>query len=216
MLGPDTGRPPGVGIMKKAIEEVGNWVAGIANAARLESNPHRRAILENYYQHVALEYNGRWEEFLGPDMAIPDPVYRARLGGGARADVYDGHAAVLGFYNALNEETVLTNHDERLAVADWGFASFNTFDMWTTGKHLPSMGITLDDTDPKAHYLVSRPIAMFWNYTSDAKLIGEEVYELSVPTVEKIPASEAPTWEEVRNAVRRFLPDSKLRVFEAA
>jgi hypothetical protein len=202
--------------MKKAVRDVGNWVASIAEAARLETNLHRRAILENYYQHVALEYNGRWEEFLGPDMAVREPVYRARLGGGARADLYDGHAAVMAFYNALNEETVLTNHDERLAVADWGFASYNTFDMWATGKHLPRMGIALDGVDSRANYLVSRPIAMFWNYTSDAKLIGEEVYELAAPTVERIDASDAPTWEEVRNAVRRFLPASKLRVFEAA
>jgi hypothetical protein len=202
--------------MKKAVRDVGNWVASIAEAARAETNRHRKAILENYFHHVALEYNGRVEELLGPDMAIAEPIYNARLGVSPRAETFAGRAAVLGFYSGLNEETVLTNHDERLAVADWGFASYNTFNQWTTGKHLASMGLKPDKLDLTAHYRVSRPIGMFWNYTPDAKLIGEDVFELSAPTVEIIDAAEAPTWEEVRNAVKRFLPESKLRVFEAA
>ncbi len=196
--------------MKAAIKNVTNWLCSIEAAGRSEVNAHRRAILENYLRHVALEFNGRFQEFLGPDMTVDHPLYKARLGAPA-THVFDGYEAVLGFYHGLNAETVLTNQDERLAVADWGLASHNTFNMWTKGKHLSELGVTAEDVEAEAHYRVSRPIAMFWNYNADAKLMGEEVYEVGDVTVEKIAASDAPTWEEVRDAMTPFLPAASLR-----
>jgi len=201
--------------MKKAVKDVLGWITSIKERCDREKDPHKKAILKNYYTHVALEFNGRWEEFLGPDMAIDEPVYKTRLGS-EHVLTANGYKAVLGFYNALNQETVLTNHTERLAIEDWGFASYNTFNIWTTGKHLAEQGIQMKDAEPDAHYCISRPIAMFWNYTPDAKLIGEEVYEVCPPTVTKIPPAEFPTWEEVRDAVKSFLPPKKLRVKEMA
>lgn len=196
--------------VKKAISDVSGWVAGIERAGRAEKNPHRKAILANYLQHVALEFNGRWEEFLGPDMCIDEPVYKSRLGT-AEIQLADGYAAVLGFYHALNEDTVLTNHDERLAVADWGFVSYNTFNMWTSGRHLKTLGLSVPNANAAGYYRISRPIVMIWNYTSDAKLIGEEVYEVVPPRIDEIPAAEMPTWEEVRDTVKSYLPATPLR-----
>lgn len=201
--------------MKKAVKDVADWLASIDAAAKGEKDPHRKAILENYRMHVALEFNGRWPEFLGPDMAIDEPVYHARM---LTTDVVtaDGYDAVIKFYGELNDDIVLTNHDERLAVSDWGFASYNTFNMWTRGRRLASLGFEIEDVDPEGHYRIHRPIAMFWNYTADAKLIGEDVFDVHPPIIEKIDESEAPTWDEVRDAVKQYLPTVPKRVRETA
>jgi hypothetical protein len=201
--------------LKKAVKDVADWLASIDANAKAEKDPHRKAILRNYCTHVALEFNGRWSEFLGPEMAIDDPVYHVRMG---TPDVVtaDGYNAVVAFYGELNDDTVLTNHDERLAVADWGLASYNTFNMWTRGRRLAALGIKIDNVDPDGYYRIHRPIAMFWNYTSDARLIGEDVFDVHPPIVEKITEAEAPTWEEVRDAVKQYLPVAPKRTKLAA
>ena len=128
----------------------------------------------------------------------------------------NGYQAVLGFYHQINEDTVLTNHDERLAVADWGFASYNTFNMFTHGRHVAAMGMNVPDLDPEGCYRIHQPIGMFWTYTPDALLIGEEVFDLAPPVVERIDPAEMPTWDEVREAVKPYLPPAELRVKEMA
>jgi hypothetical protein len=200
--------------MKQAIRDVSAWMEGIQQAGIDEKDPHRKKILENYLQHVALEFNGRWPEFLGPDMTVDRPLYRVNMGLTPETDqvvVCDGYNAVLGFYMALNEETVLTNQDERLAVSDWGLASYNTINMWTRGQHLASIGVELADSEPESYYRVSFPIVMFWNYTSDAMLIGEEVFRVGAVKIEKINEAEWPSWTEVRDVAAKFLPPAALR-----
>lgn len=200
--------------MKQAIKDVTAWMECIKKAGDDEQDPHRKKILRNFLQHVALEYNGRWPEFLGPDMTIEKPLYKVNMGLTPETDqvvVCDGYNSVLDFYMALNEETVLTNQDDQIAVADWGFSSYNTQNMWTQGRHLASIGVELEDSEPEAYYRVSMRIAMFWNYTEDAKLIGEEVFRVGPVNIEKIDASESPTWEEVRDAVAPYLPPAPLQ-----
>lgn len=200
--------------MKKGMKKLLEWVDGIAQAAQTETNPHRKAILTNYLQHCCLEYHGRWEEFLGPDMAVEHPVYTIKLQaktGTSDIVVCDGYDAVLAFYMSLNENAVITNEDERLAVNDWGFASYMTIVQWTRGEHLSDL-IPVTDHDPEGYYRVSRPVAMFWNYSPDAKLIGEEVYEVAPTLVEQVSEAEYLTEDEVRAAVSKYLPAAKLRV----
>ncbi|MFC9355125.1 hypothetical protein ACFTZB_00875 [Rhodococcus sp. NPDC057014] len=193
--------------MKPFLKAVIDWVEGIDRAAKATDDPHHRAILENYKTHVALEFSGRIADLLGEGLTIQEPVYQTKLDGSSERMTHDGHAAVVDFYQKINDTTVLTNQDEKLAVADWGFVSQNTWNMFTTGRHLIEQGIEVED--PDATYRVHRPLLMLWNYTEDAKLIGEEVYEIDAPKIEKIDASEAPTWAEIRDAMKPFLPENQ-------
>jgi hypothetical protein len=172
----------------------------IQDTARALQDPHQRAILENYVEHVALEYAGRASEILSPVRTVEHPVYHVQLGT-EDTRTYDGPDAVRTFYHNLE---VVLNQDERLAVADWGFASHSIINIFTPGASLVERNVAIDD--PGATYLVSVPIAMFWNYDSRARLIGEDIWECEKATITKLDPSEVVTFEQRAAMVRPFLP----------
>ncbi len=144
---------------------------------RTDNLPHKKILL-NYRRHGLLEVSRRWKELLGPDMTVAQPSYlmNDHRGGFSLA----GHEAVAGFYGTLIEAgaIVLWPFEQVVAVADWGFASEAKFFHFMSGSVLAAQGDKVDDLS--AMYLVRRNLAMFWHYTSDAKLIGENVYETAV------------------------------------
>jgi hypothetical protein len=186
--------------MNKYLESCLAWMQAIRDTARAEPNPHRRAILENYVEHVALEYCGRAPEILSTVRTVEHPIYHVQLGTDETI-TYDGADAIANFYGNLD---VVVNQDERLAVADWGFASHSVINIFTPGASLKKQQIAIDD--PDATYLVSVPIAMFWNYDAKARLIGEDIWETGQRTVAKLKPSEVVTFEQRAEVAAPFLP----------
>lgn len=192
----------------KAFEEF--MRKGLATA-QAEQNPHRRAILLNYNRHAALEFSVRkWHNIFTKNMSVDEPVYNVHLGTPELVR-FEGREAVMGFYQALNERIVWLQ-DEQLFVNDWGFASYSTFGQFVTGKEAAEAGHTVDD--PAATYILMCPLAMFWPYDKDAKMIGEDVYQLAPFTLIKPDPADVFTFEDRARMLAPYVGD--LRDFEAA
>jgi hypothetical protein len=175
----------------------------IAREARENSSAHRRRICQNYLEHSALEYTDRWAEIFTPRRTVEHPVYKVRWGT-QQTVVYDGMAAVKGFYVGLKDAGVLTNQDELLSVADWGFSSFLTINLFRTGAQLSGEGVQVDD--PGGHYVIQTPCAMHWLYDKDARLIGENLYEIEPGVVKRLAPEEVITEDDLANLVKPYLP----------
>ena len=178
--------------------------------AMAEKDPHRRAILRNYNRHAALEFSDNWQHIFTKTMTVDHPVYRVHLGNPELA-TFDGLGAVKGFYSGLNERVVWLN-DEQLFVNDWGLASYSTFGQFATGADVIAMGFEADDR--QATYAMLCPLAMFWPYNADAKLIGENVYQLAPFTVVKPDPADVFTFEQRSRMLGEFIGD--LADFEPA
>lgn len=189
--------------MKKFLQETQEWLTNIQKAADAAQDARHKGILYNYLHHAAHELSGNIDGLLSTELTIEKPVYRARLDGAAEAVVIDGSEAVRGFYGRLNDG-VITMADDRLAVADWGFAAYNWLKLTITGAKLIELGTEVDD--PAASYAVTRPLCMFWDYDQHGKLIGENLYEASVPKITKLDPAEVVTFDEVTEIARQFLP----------
>lgn len=148
---------------------------GVDAALAVTTNPHHRAILKNYRRHGLLEVSGRWQEILSPDMTVEEPIYRIMFHD--RTVVYDGMEAVRGLYSGLAdiEPMLFGPIDEKVSVADWGFASESQFDVYMPGAELAKIGYEVEDES--AVYQARIPVAFIWHYTNDARLIGEHVYQ---------------------------------------
>jgi hypothetical protein len=174
----------------------------IADAAGAEKDPHRRAIVDNFLRHAGLEFSGQDKKILSPDMTVDNPVYHVKWG--PDVATYEGMDAVQGYYDGVNE-VVSTFQDHTCWVNDWGIASYSTFVRFTTGKVLAAEGAPLaaDDTLYAQHL----PMAMFWKYTENAKLIGEDVFMLAEPTHVPVTEAEAFTVDELHDVAKSFLKD---------
>jgi hypothetical protein len=174
--------------MKRDITDL---VRGADDLLRHTENPLHRRILENYRRHALLEVTGRWEEIFSPEMTVEHPVYFVNAGG--TSATLDGFEQVAGFYRSLagGGLNVIVLEDERIAVADWGFASESVFHTYTRGTAVP-------DADPEGFFVISQVVSMNWPYDARGRMIGEHVYEHAdhmrvqeVPEAEFITAQEA-------------------------
>ena len=175
----------------------------IADASEGEKDPHRRAILDNFLRHAGLEFSGQDEKILTPEMTVAEPIYHVKWG--PTLSTYTGMDEVQGYYNAVNE-VVSTFQDHTCFVNDWGIASYSKFMRFTTGATLAAEGQDIpkpDDTE----YVQILPMAMFWAYDSNAKLIGEDVYMLTDPTHHELTEDEKFTVAELQDVARSFLRD---------
>ena len=182
------------------------WYEAIAREGRENPSPHRRKICQNYLEHAALEYTDRWPEIFTPERTVEHPVYKVRWGT-PETVVYDGLDAVKGFYTELKNAGVLTNQDELLSVADWGFSSFLKINLFRTGAQLLEAGAEVDD--PDGHYIIQTPCAMYWLYDDDARLIGEYVYEIEPGVIHKLNPDDVITGADLRNLVKPYLPHGR-------
>ena len=197
--------------MSKYLDAFEEFMRNGLDTARAEQNPHRRAILLNYNRHAALEFsNQKWHNIFTKVMTVDEPVYNVHLG---TPDLirFEGREAVMGFYQALNERVVWLQ-DEQLFVNDWGFASYSTFGQFVTGKEAKESGYEADDLD--ATYVLMCPLAMFWPYDKNAKMIGEDVYQLAPFTLIKPDPQDVFSFDERARMLAPFVGDFK--DFEAA
>jgi hypothetical protein len=163
--------------------------------------PLHRAMLLNFWRHVHLEGAGEYERIVAPDMMVDEPVYRVTWG--ANPAVIAGKEGVLAFYNSVGE-AVLWNSDDRLAVADWGICDELTFHQLARGADLRALGYDVDD--PAALYHASSRQAFVWPYDSQARLVGENLYEDKTSlAIEEVSPDEAITAARVRDIHREQL-----------
>jgi hypothetical protein len=174
----------------------------IADASEAEKDPHRRAIVDNFLRHAGLEFSGQDAKILTLEMTVAEPVYHVKWG--PDVATYQGMDAVQGYYDAVNE-VVSTFQDHTCWVNDWGIASYSTFVRFTTGKVLAGEGAAIEPDDTL--YAQHLPMAMFWKYDAEAKLIGEDVFMLADPTHIPVTEAEAFTVDELRDVARAFLKD---------
>jgi hypothetical protein len=191
--------------MSKYLEAFRECMQVIADAVEAEKDPHRKAILENFLRHAGLEFSGQDQKILTPDMTVANPIYHVKWG--PNFTTYEGMDAVQGYYDAVNQ-VVCTFQDHTCWVNDWGIASYSTFVRFTTGNVLAAEGedIQADDTQYAQHL----PMAMFWKYDENAKLIGEDVYMLTGPTHHKLTDDEKFNVEELHKVARSFLKEPTL------
>jgi hypothetical protein len=165
------------------------------------SKPLHRAMLLNFWRHVHLEGAGDYERIVAPDMMVDEPEYRVTWG--ANPAVIRGKEGVLAFYNSVGE-AVLWHSDDNLAVADWGVCDEITFHQLAKGADLKAVGYEVDDDDKLYH--VSSRQAFIWPYDSQARLIGENLYEDKTSLVtEEVDPQEAITPARVREIHREQL-----------
>ena len=86
-------------------------------------NPLHRKIIANYRRHAIFEICGYKEKIFDADMTVEEPQYYLNIDG--MSITLNGREEVMAFYTQLQdqESTVMVVEEERLAVADWGFAS---------------------------------------------------------------------------------------------
>jgi hypothetical protein len=165
------------------------------------TNPLHRAMLLNFWRHVHLEGSGQYERIVAPDMMVDEPVYRVTWG--VSPAVIRGKDGVLAFYRSVGE-AVLWNSDDLLAVADWGICDELTFHQLALGATLQAVGYDADDAE--AVYHVSSRQAFVWPYDSQARLVGENLYEDKTSLeIEKIDPAEAITPARVGEIHRELL-----------
>ncbi len=103
---------------------------------------------------------------------------------------------MLTFYRSVGE-AVLWNSDDRLAVADWGICDELTFHQLARGADLQAVGYQVDDPDALYHAFSRQ--AFIWPYDSQARLVGENLYEDKTSlTIEEVSPDEAITPARVR------------------
>lgn len=161
--------------MSKYLDAFEEYMRKNRAQALAETDPHRRAILLNYNRHAALEFSDKWQYIFTKSMTVDHPKYNVQLGTPDLKN-FDGLDAVKGFYSSLNQRVVWLQN-EQLFVNDWGLASYSTFGQFATGAEAKAGGFDADD--PKATYALLCPLAMFWPYSKDAKLMGEDVFQLA-------------------------------------
>ncbi|MFG1667730.1 hypothetical protein [Streptomyces sp. Y7] len=157
-------------------------------------NPLHRKIISNYRRHAILEITGNATKIFTPDMTVENPVYYLNIAG--QSVTLNGRDEVYTFYSSLErrESGVIVVTDEKIAVADWGFASEATFNSYMRGSEAPEQF----DADPDKLYIHRTHVAMIWPYDEQGRMIGEHVYQhedfsrlIEVPEEEYITLDEA-------------------------
>lgn len=164
-------------------------------------NPLHKAMLLNFWRHVHLEGAGEFERIVAADMMVDEPVYRVTWG--ASPAVVRGKAGVVQFYESVGE-SVLWHSDDCLAVGDWGICDEITFHQLACAADLRAVGYDVEGDEQLYH--VSSRQAFIWPYDSQARLIGEHLYEDKTSLeVEAVDPREAVTPARVREIHRELL-----------
>jgi hypothetical protein len=178
------------------------YLENIQKSIAAEPSPHKKAILKNYLAHATCEFSGNDQYIFRPSRTVAQPVYHVKIG--PQRVTYRGQEAVQAYYNATNEEIVMLN-DEVLMVSDWGLSSYSTLVRFVSGAKLIKESWPAH-IDGKRTYLQTYPLAMFWPYDAEARMIGEDVWQLDTPTVSEPAPEDIVTLEMRARAAERFLP----------
>ena len=181
-------------------------LAGIGAVRDATADPHHRAILANYQEHVALEQSGRWREIFERGLIVEHPVYKTNMHG--EVTVHDGADAVGRFYESINDG-VFAEINERLAVNDWGFGSYSDVVEFVSAETARERGHEVDD--PDATYTLTIPQVMFWLYDERALLLGEHLFVIGTPTLGKADPADVLTKERIIESCLPFIPEPAAR-----
>lgn len=181
-------------------------LAGIGRVMDATTNPHHRAVLANYQEHVALEQSGRWPEIFERGLIVDHPVYKTNMMG--EITVYDGAEAVGGFYDSILDG-VFAEINEKLAVNDWGFGSYSDVVEFVSADTARQRGHAIDDQD--ATYTLTVPQAMFWLYDENALLIGEHLFVIGTPRLGRADPDDILTKERIIESCLPFIPSVAAR-----
>jgi hypothetical protein len=154
-------------------------LVGVGRAMAKAADPHHRAILANYQQHLALEQGARYAEIFSRGLIVEHPLYKVGYNGAE--EIYDGADAVKGWYRSLKDAVAMLLN-EKIAVDDWGFSSWSELVEFVPGDQMAQRGLAVQDRSRT--YVLKSNQAMFWLYNADAILLGERVYVVNQPTVE--------------------------------
>jgi hypothetical protein len=188
--------------------DVTHWPRNVEKYLARTENPLHRAILKNYFRHLLLEVSGYWDKIIVPELTISEPMYR--VGDRGKMRVLTGKAAVEGFYRETFETrtNVMGARTMNMCVEDFGVT---TEAVWT---HVTPGEFLLDhdtEADPDAHYLMTHHIFQIFAYTSDAKLIGERIYDDPESySYEKLDPADVVTPEQARRELAPFLARATL------
>jgi hypothetical protein len=188
--------------MAKFYDAQKDHLEGIMKVREQLSNPHHRAILANYAEHVALEQCGRWPELFERDLLVEHPLYQENLSSPNTVTTHEGRDAVGAFYDSIGDE-VFAMVNERLAVDDWGLASFSDIFEFVTGETAATRGY--DVADPAAWYTLFVPQTMFWLYDDSAKLIGERLFWVAKPVLREADQDDILTQARINESCEEFL-----------
>jgi hypothetical protein len=185
-------------VMSKYLERFRAYLDDIDKTIANETNERHLTILQGYKTHACYEFGGIAHQIFTPDLTVDHPVYTVKLGRGeGDIQLFDGDASVKSFYDYVNSQLALY-YNETLWVNDWGLASRGDLVLIRSGESLAAEGVEVDD--PGAEYCETTHIAMFWPYDENAKLVGEHIYKLEEPTLEKVAPEDVFTAEQ-RNAI---------------
>jgi hypothetical protein len=183
------------------VDKFRDCLQAIADMADAQEDPRRKAIANNFLRHACLEFSGQTDLVLNPTMTVDDPTYHVKWG--PSLSTYEGMGDVRGYYDAAMN-VLSTFQDHTCWVNDWGIASYSTFVRFTTGEVLASEGMTVDKPDD-TEYAQLWPMAMFWPYNQDAKLVGEDVFMLADPEHREVAPGEKLTQAEIDDVCNDLL-----------
>lgn len=105
---------------------------------------------------------------------------------------------------AKDQTSVMLVENERLALADWGFASDSVFNTYFRGWDAAAKGLSV--SKPEGYYILRQHLVMIWPYDAECRLVGEHVYEnVALQQVVEIPHEDYITLDETRLALAPFL-----------
>ena len=168
-------------------------------------NAHHRKIARNYYLHSLLEVAGRYGEIFDPRLTVAHPVYVSHHTG----KVFDGHAEVEGFYQAMadSEGNVIYSDDHHLAVADWGFTLEQVSHFYLTAAEF-SKKFDIDVGADAGVYVEHRPTMRAWPYDIQGRMEGETLYYAHEATYSRLDPKYALTVQGVRDVLAPLIEDA--------
>lgn len=194
--------------MNKYLRNQEEALEALHKQALAEPDPRHKAMLLNYLKHMSMEISGRWTEFVDDHdkMMAENPVYHVQLGTPESAE-FTGIDGVKSFYSTI-DDAVWMLQAQQTAVADWGLAAqiYNTQMMKGSEILAAGMDIGIEIDDPEAVYVMEDiKIGMFWPYDEQARLLGEDVYQLEPPKrVAKCDPENVTTKKDIEQSLKRF------------
>jgi hypothetical protein len=151
----------------------------LAERARTERDPRRRANLEVVARHVEAEVAGDIPALMA--TLVAEPVYR--IWGASGSTGPKGHAAVTAHYAAMvaSGKNRLEYAVDRVVVDRDTVVTEGVFRHAYQGKVM--LRRLSDDLDPDAWYLVEYRALVVWPIAPDGLIEGEEIYAGEVPRI---------------------------------
>lgn len=183
------------------LERFAGWFEALEGQVENTKEPQHRAMLNTYFQHLALEFSGDYRAAMTDDMMVEDPYYYMRFDPGPGIE-YHGRSGVEEFYSGMFAAPVICTGGWN-AVADWGIISLKDIVQFLPGDAVAGLGITVDD--PAAIYTVACPTVVRWPFDSRARLAGEECWQREPYHVQKADPGHVLTIDQIADVAKRFV-----------